>query len=314
MILDKENLTLRYWEEVSNIGILFVIMTMLIILLLFKHMELKKQMKSLSRQIMELTCARTEKMLDISLMDRDLEQLATILNQYNAKQRQLVAGALHHEEHLKESIVNISHDLRTPLTVILGHLQLLKRDDLSSEQERRVEIILRKADRMKELVETFYDLSVLEAEQMQPQKERFNLSNLLINLITENAPALEQKKINPTISLPDSSVYLYSDRNMIERILQNLLTNAIRYSDGTIKISLSQATENTIEFQMENSVTNSSDLDPQRLFERFYTGDHSRHSKSTGIGLAVVKLLTERLGGQVKATVNSDQLMVTIRL
>ncbi len=254
-------------------------------------------------------------MLDISLIDKDLEQLAGILNQYNDNQRQLIASTLRHENYLKESIANISHDLRTPLTVILGHLQLLRKETLTDKQEQRIETIFHKAERMKELVQTFYDLSILDAEQITPRREDFNLSNLLINLITENAPALEAKKnISPEIDLPPHSVYLNSDYSMVERILQNLLTNAIRYSSGDIKMGLKQTRKNRAIFTIENPIDSKTEINPARLFERFYTGDASRHNSGTGIGLAVVKLLTDKLGGNVSAEIKSNVLTVTLEI
>ncbi len=95
---------------------------------------LKKQIRNLADQIDALVHGSTEKMLDIALIDRDLERLAAALNQYYTKQRYTVACALQHEEHLKESIANISHDLRTPLTVITGHLQLLQASALTGNK------------------------------------------------------------------------------------------------------------------------------------------------------------------------------------
>lgn len=282
--------------------------------LLFKHIQLKKQIRNLSEQIKRLACCDTEKMLDISLIDKDLERLAGMLNQYNDKQRQAVSGALQHEERLKESIANISHDLRTPLTVILGHLQLLKKENMQKEQKRRIETVWNKAKRMKDLIETFYDLSVLDAEQTTVQKENFNFSNLLMNLITENSPALEHENIQLEISMPNHSVFLCSDQSMIERILQNLLTNAIRYSSGTMEIVLTQETKNKVMFSIKNSVSNAAEIDTSRLFERFYTADKSRHNGGTGLGLAVVKQLTEKLDGIISAKLQNDTLIVILEL
>ncbi|WP_394920497.1 sensor histidine kinase [uncultured Robinsoniella sp.] len=275
---------------------------------------MKGQIHNLSKQMEELICKDTEKMLDISLIDNDLERLAGTLNRYNSQQRQTVASALRHEEYLKESVANISHDLRTPLTVILGHLQLLKKEDLPKEQENRVETILNKAERMKELIEIFYNLAVLDTECTSTQREKFNFTNLLINLITENSPALEQKNICPEINLPEFSVFAFSDRNMVERILQNLLTNAIRYTNGNIKINLEQQARNKICFSIENSVSNVSEIDVSRLFERFYMADKSRRGGGTGLGLAVVKALVEKLGGSVKANLQSDTLVIILEL
>ena len=237
-----------------------------------------------------------------------------IFNCHYAADAASIAGVLRNEEYLKESVANISHDLRTPLTVILGHLQLLQKENLESSQAQRVKVIFSKAEKMKELVETFYDLSILEEQQTVPEKEKFNISNMLINLITENAVALEKENILPEINLPDYSIYVYSDKNMVERILQNLLTNAIKYSVGTIKITLMEKENNNIIFTIENPMSDSSEIDCNRLFDRFYTGDKSRHNGSTGLGLAVVKTLVAILGGNIVAKVHANSLIITLEL
>ena len=291
----------------SNIEWILIIITIFLVILLFRYIQLKKQIRNLADQVNELNSGNSQQMLDISLIDKDLERLAGILNQYNIRQRQAVAGVLRNEEYLKESVANISHDLRTPLTVILGHLQLLQKENLESSQAQRVKVIFSKAEKMKELVETFYDLSILEEQQTVPEKEKFNISNMLINLITENAVALEKENILPEINLPDYSIYVYSDKNMVERILQNLLTNAIKYSVGTIKITLMEKENN-------NPMSDSSEIDCNRLFDRFYTGDKSRHNGSTGLGLAVVKTLVAILGGNIVAKVHANSLIITLEL
>lgn len=279
-----------------------------------KYIQLKRQIRLLSEQMVDLANGHSEKMLDISLVDKDLEQLAGILNQYNAKQRQRVAGAIRHETHLKEAVANISHDLRTPLTVILGHLQLLRKEVLTDAQAQRIETIFYKAERMKALVQSFYDLSVLEAETITPQREKLNLSNLLIDLIAENAPALEARGLSPEIDLPTCSVYLYTDRRMMERILQNLLSNAIQYASGTVTMRLQQNDVCGAVFTIANSIDLHAAIDTERLFERFYTGDQSRHHGGTGVGLAIVKLLTEQLGGHVSANCTENMLSITLEL
>lgn len=117
-----------------------------------------------------------------------------------------------------------------------------------------------------------------------------------------------------TINLPDYSIYVYSDKNMVERILQNLLTNAIKYSVGTIKITLMEKENNNIIFTIENPMSDSSEIDCNRLFDRFYTGDKSRHNGSTGLGLAVVKTLVAILGGNIVAKVHANSLIITLEL
>lgn len=289
-----------------------IILSLALFFLMIKHLMLKKQIKNISRQLDLLSQGKTEKMLDISLIDRDLEKLAGTLNCYYDRQRYSVACALRHEEHLKESIVNISHDLRTPLTVIIGHLQMLEKTELSGGQMRRVETALHKAKKMKDLIGAFYDLSIIDFDHTEPQKEEINLTNMLIDFLTESAPLFERKHIQPEIMLPDTSVFIYSDRNMVERILQNLLTNAVRYSSGNIQIRLCKSEERRVTLYMDNSVWNAEKLDVNRLFERFYTGDSSRHSESTGLGLAIVKILVEKIGGSISANAQSDMLSIQL--
>ena len=190
----------------------------------------------------------------------------------------------------------------------------MQKENWEFSQAQRVKVIFSKAEKMKELVETFYDLSILEEQQTVPEKEKFNISNMLINLITENAVALEKENILPEINLPDYSIYVYSDKNMVERILQNLLTNAIKYSVGTIKITLMEKENNNIIFTIENPMSDSSEIDCNRLFDRFYTGDKSRHNGSTGLGLAVVKTLVAILGGNIVAKVHANSLIITLEL
>ena len=278
----------------SGIKLLLILVIAVLIVVLFKYVQIKRQIRNLSKQMTDLTTGKSEKMLDISLVDKDIEQLAAM--------------------YLKESIANISHDLRTPLTVILGHLQLLKKENLSAGQTQRIETIYNKAERMKALIQTFYDVSVIDAKEVTPVREDFNLTNLLINLITENAPALEAKGISPVIGLPDHSVYLHSDYGMVERIFQNLIINAIRYSSGSIKIDLKQGKEKSAIFIIENPIDSKVEIDPNRLFERFYTGDKSRHNSGTGVGLAVVKLLTDKLGGNVFAKIENDTLTISLEI
>ncbi|MBQ4271072.1 MAG: HAMP domain-containing histidine kinase [Clostridiales bacterium] len=274
---------------------------------------MRKEIRSISSQLEALIDDDSEKMLDISLVDKELERLAGLFNRYNDKQRMIVAGAMKDEEFLKDSVANISHDLRTPLTVILGHLQLLDKSNLTEEQAERVDIVRTKALRMKELVDTFYEYSLITTSGIDIKRERFNVLNMITELITESAPAMEEKGITPMIDLPGHSVYMDSDRSMTERIFQNLITNSIRYSSGDIGISMKKE-GGSLTFSVTNPIPGDSELDTDRMFDRFYTGDSSRNSGGTGLGLAVVKEFTDKLGGTVTASRSDDKLIMTLIL
>ena len=295
-----------------DIKYIAVILAVFSVAVLIRHMMLKRQIRSISRQMDGVIAGETEKNLDISLIDRDLEYLAGQINQYCDRQRTVAAGALKNEENLKESVANISHDLRTPLTVIMGHLQMLIKSELMPEQKRRAETALHKSSRMKELLEAFYDLSVLEANQGSPCFEKINFSNFVMEYLAENAPLFESRHIHPQVHLPSVSAHVTADRQMLGRILENLLANAVRYTAGDICIILEPLPEGRVAFQVENTLPDGEEIEVRRLFERFYTGDRSRHNGSTGLGLSVVKILTEKMNGTVEAEVREDRLSVRI--
>jgi signal transduction histidine kinase len=289
------------------------LLTCAVLLLLYKHIKLRSELKKISDQLEELVDDNSEKMLDISLVDKELERMAGLFNRYNDKQRQIVAGAMKDEEFLKDSVANISHDLRTPLTVILGHLQLISKTDLTPEQKERLEIVNNKAVRMKELVDTFYEYSLVTTSNEEMQKDKLNILNMLMDLISDCAPLMDKKGISPKIDLPEHSVYIYSDKNALDRIFQNLITNAIRYSAGDIAISL-ENDDKSVVLSVTNPIPDDSELDPDRMFDRFYTGDSSRSSGGTGLGLAVVNELTDKLGGTIKAQRDGNKLTMRLQL
>ena len=293
--------------------IAIAVLSCAVIVLLYRYIRLKSEIRKISGQLEELVSDNSEKMLDISFVDKELERLAGLFNQYNDKQRQIVAGAIKDEDFLKDSVANISHDLRTPLTVILGHLQLIAKTDLTPDQRERLDIVNNKAVRMKELVDTFYEYSLVTTSNEVMKHDKLNILNMLIDLISDCAPLMDKKGITPKIDLPEHSVYIYSDRNAIDRILQNLITNSIRYSAGDINVKLETVNDGIV-LSVANPIPENSELDPDRMFDRFYTGDSSRNNGGTGLGLAVVKELTSKLGGNINAVRSGGMLTIKLEL
>lgn len=161
-----------------------------------------------------------------------------------------------------------------------------------------------------------YGMTILVSSHILEELHQTASEFILIDKgkIIEEISNHELKNLSPKIDLPRNSVYLHSDFSMVERILQNLLTNAIHYSSGNIRMVLRQSGENKAIFTIENPVDSKLEINPNRLFERFYKGDKSRHNGGTGVGLAVVKLLTDTLGGNVSATVLYNVLTVKLEI
>lgn len=200
-------------------------------------------------------------------------------------------------DHLrKELIANISHDLRTPLSVIHGYVETLsiKMDDLvPEEKEKYLNIILKSTDRLKKLVADLFQLSQLEARQVKPQLERFAIAELINDLMAKYQLMANDKNISLTTEIENTNVLVSADLAMIERVLNNLLDNAIKHTPeaGEVDIQLESSGSN-VTVSVSNTGEGIPKADLEHIFDRYFTKSKTG-SEGTGLGLAIVKNILE---------------------
>lgn len=265
----------------------------------------------MSRQLEDLSSGRTEKKISLTLVDARLNELATQINENMELQKQLRIDARKSEQRLKDSIAGVSHDLRTPLTAIIGYIQMLERSGLSGEQQEKATIILKKANAMRELVESFFELSVIESGQSELAEEAVNFTNIVSEAVVDFIPRFEAAELKPDVDLGDKSLYMAGDTTALRRIVQNLLSNALKYTAGRVEVTLEESAGKII-LTVANEVRPDTPPDMERLFERFYTADDSRNSGSAGLGLYIVKLLAEKMQGAVSASLENKTLSIYV--
>jgi len=200
-------------------------------------------------------------------------------------------------DHLrKELIANISHDLRTPLSVIHGYVETLsiKMDDLLPEQkEKYLTIILKSADRLKKLVADLFQLSQLEARQVSPQLENFAIAELINDLMAKYQLKASTKNISLKTKIENTNVLVNADLAMMERVLNNLIDNALRHTPekGAIDIQLETSGSN-VKVSISNTGEGIPEDDIEHIFDRYFTTGKT-NSEGTGLGLAIVKNILE---------------------
>ena len=257
-----------------------------------------RTIRNINKQIKE------KRKIRVSLSNRDIEELAYAINQKDALHKKLQVQIKQEEEQLKQSISNISHDLRTPLTSIQGYLTLLQECEDKQEQDQYIEIIKAKTDYLTNLVQEFYDLSVVENEQFDVECEKVDINRIVTNCLIEKY--YEFGEIQPIIQTEKSPVWIYGNNLVCKRIIENLITNAIRYADNYIEVSITHEGV----FKIKNSTQSLDDIDMKLLFSKFYTADKSRTKGGSGLGLYIVKELLKKINGKIENVCYKENILL----
>jgi len=290
--------------------IIILILSISIILLISYVFHLKTQIKNIGKQLENISEGKTEKKIDISLLDKDIEYLAGNINRNIDFQKQLRIDVLRNEQKLKDSIANISHDLRTPLTSIMGYLQLLEKSEFSENQREKINILKKKSEILHNLITSFFEITIIENDNVHIKLEKINLNNFLSDALLQNIASFKKAGIEPIFNLPNATIFIESDKMILQRIVQNLISNILKYGSSYVKISLAQ--KEHVELSFANKVEDPKKIDVNLLFQKFYTADRSRSSGSTGLGLSIVKLLAEKINAQAVAEIEDDILTLKI--
>ena len=268
---------------------------------------LRHGIKGLRRDLAERRGQDTNTLLSLPCRDRELRRLASALNQELRALRQERLRYQQGDKELKEAVVNISHDLRTPLTAISGYLQLLQGQDLPPDTRRYLEQIESRTESMKRLTEELFRYSVVVSEE-NLARELVDLRRAVEEALLSFYGALEGRGIEPQVRLPETPVIRQLDPAAVNRVLGNILTNALKYSAGDLEVTLEESGRLTF----SNSAPGLDPVAAGRLFDRFYTVEAARNS--TGLGLSIAKELTQRMGGSIGAELHGGTLTVWLKL
>lgn len=292
---------MEIWLWVS-IGILIAI----IIVLLVKIHILQKSVKEIEIAFADRLVTDTNILIDISSSDKNVRRLANTINgqlrKLRTERRRFQQGDLE----LKHAVTNISHDLRTPLTALSGYLELLEQEEKSESVNRYIEIMKDRVDILTQLSEELFRYSVIISTKDNITKEQVIINTVLEESIAAFYTVLTERNIVPEIQVSETKVVRMLDRSALSRVFSNLISNVIKYSDGDLKIVLSENGE----IVFSNMASGLDEIQVGRLFDRFYTVEAAR--KSTGLGLTISKTLVEQMKGTISAIYENNRLSIHI--
>lgn len=289
------------------LSVIIVVLIFIIAALAVKIYLLQKSADEITDAFSDRLKTDTNTLIDISSRDRYMKQLAKSINVQLKKLRTERRKFLQGDTELKEAVTNISHDLRTPLTAICGYLDLLEKEEKSPEAERYLKIITERTEVLKQLTDELFRYSVITSTFTGDDFEKIELNRLLEESIAAHYALINQNNIIPDISITEKKIICNLNKNALFRIFQNIISNAVKYSDGDLNISLSDDGE----IIFSNHAKALDDIQIGRLFDRFYTVETAE--KSTGLGLSIAKILTHQMKGTISAEYNRNILSIHIK-
>lgn len=291
-------------------AIAIFMLSMVTLILILYIVLLQRQIKNINNQLGKRIERNTRQPISLEFINRELNQLTININKCLKAEENLRLESVREDKSFKELITNISHDLRTPLTAIKGYLQLMEKGDLTLDQKSKLSIAKKHTEKLGDLIEHFYEYTYFENAHQEPKKEKMNLTNLVAECLVDSIHSFEEHNLAIDFS-EGPPIFILGDREMVTRILQNLIRNCLQHSFGTVKVILSSTEYANISFR--NPVNQNSKIETDRLFDRFYVADKAR-SNSTGLGLSIVKLLAEQMNGSVNASKQGEMLDIRVSL
>lgn len=270
--------------------------------------------RSITSQLMELkerrgTNQKLENILPFPSSEKMVNQINGILEEYRDERAQLIRKIAAY----REEVLNISHDLRTPLTSMRGYLSLIEEETKGdSKLEEYLRIVQGKNDVLEELVENFYEISQLEVGELTIRKEEIELKEFLSEILLAFYGDFQRKQLEVLVEFPEEPLVLELDRSLTLRVVTNILQNVLRYGVGTFRIVLNKLGPE-VQLSFENELLEPiSEAEIHRLFERSYRTDSARSGKGLGLGLYIAMRYSKAQGAKMTAHTNGYRFIIQI--
>ena len=283
-----------------------ILITIVILLTLKIHL-LKKSADEISDAFSDRLTSDSNVLIDLSSRDRHMRNLAYTINK---ELKKLINDRHRYQQgdaELKNAVTNISHDLRTPLTAVCGYLDMLDKEEQGENSKRYLKIIRGRTEIMKQLTEELFRYSVFTSVSDGTPSEPVILNSALEESLSAMYTSLKAGHITPSVTMPDVKVKRMLNRNALSRIFGNIISNAVKYSDGDLEITL----EENGRITFSNHAEKLDEIQVGRLFDRFYTVE-TASSGSTGLGLSIARALTEQMGGSIDAEYEDGMILIHV--
>lgn len=210
-------------------------------------------------------------------------------------------------------ITNVSHDLKTPLTSMVGYIDLLKKEEMGDEAKDYVDVLALKQEQLKDMIQDIFDLSKSTSGEVNLELEELDMKKLLEQTLGDMEDAVVKSGMAIRERVEDRSLNIVGDGKKLYRVLQNIISNALKYSLKGTRIYIDAGREeNQVYVSVKNTASYEMDFGPDEIMERFSRGDKSRNTEGHGLGLAIAESFTKNMGGSMSVDIDGDQFKVKV--
>lgn len=281
-----------------------VIITMSLFLL-----EILNVLKSINKQIELKIGVDTNFIITSDLHLKGLKRLCSNLNLMYSKYSYASLRKRESEKEFKEMLSYIAHDVRTPLTSVEGYIELLEENDTNFKNERYYKIINTRLKDVENILEKFFLYAKLINDDYKIENTKCNVYEVCCQSVLNFYSEIIAKGINPEIEFDKRDIEIYANKEMLMKLFDNLISNAIKHGNGDLKIVLEKN-----EIRISNTIKNPSKIEIDKIFNRFYKGDESRSNISSGLGLTIAKKIVSLVNGEIEAIISENIFSINIIL
>ena len=286
------------------------ILLIILIIFIFYHMYYRMNIKHVTKQLEEIINIKdTNQLLTVLARQKDILTLVNILNNHLNENRHSMIQIKRLNKNFRDSITNISHDLRTPLTTAGGYVQMLQGDVTKEERHEYLSIVLERQNTVKKLLEQLFEYVRIESGEIVYESVKVDAKAIFIDVLAMYYNDFFEKGLEPTVIIPSKPCIINGDEQGLKRIFSNILFNAITHGSGDYHFEIEESDEYIFKFSNRSEYM---EEDLNYIFDRFYTKDKSRNKKTTGLGLSIAKEIVKQLDGKINAYYNDGIFLITV--
>ncbi|MCR8969411.1 sensor histidine kinase KdpD [Facklamia sp. 7083-14-GEN3] len=318
-----------------------IILLVLLLLSIGHHYYYRRQVYDLAKQLKNISKISTNQLLTQEIFSSEMQELVQMINLALIKERDLYKELQIEQRSKQELMINLSHDVRTPLTSLMGYLQLMEASDNEEDRKRYFGIIYQRMDYLKKLLDHLFLIERLNDSEFHYDTEPLNLKEIITQHVLSYYDQLKTAKIDVELNLKNDPVIILSNLDLINHVLDNLVKNVLDHGKDYLKITLTshyidqelnQINLNTLLVQTKNEtmhrkanlikvtycnrIFKTIDENPNVLLNRFYQSQNNRQSSkyNTGLGLSIIKTVVEKLEGRIYLETADLDLMIHLYL